>query len=197
MLVSVDGSWAPGVTAKDIVLAIIGEIGTAGGTGYVIEFGGEAIRALSMEGRMTVCNMAIEAGARAGIIGVDEKTIDYVRGRPYRPQGRAVRAGRRALAHPHQERRGRPVRPGGAHRRRLHQAPGHLGDLPGDGGAGGRAGAGPGGRGRPGQGGGMRRALAYMGLEPGTPIARSARTRSSSAPAPTRASRTCAPPRRW
>ncbi|MCK9529800.1 MAG: 3-isopropylmalate dehydratase large subunit [Gammaproteobacteria bacterium] len=87
MLVSVDGKVGPGVTAKDIVLAIIGEIGTAGGTGYAIEFGGEAIRDLSMEGRMTVCNMAIEAGARAGMVAVDEKTIDYVRGRPYAPKG--------------------------------------------------------------------------------------------------------------
>jgi 3-isopropylmalate/(R)-2-methylmalate dehydratase large subunit len=78
-----------GVTAKDIVLAIIGEIGTAGGTGYVIEFGGEAIRALSMEGRMTVCNMTIEAGARAGLVAVDEKTIEYVRGRPFAAQGEA------------------------------------------------------------------------------------------------------------
>jgi 3-isopropylmalate/(R)-2-methylmalate dehydratase large subunit len=87
MLVSVDGDTAPGITAKDIVLAIIGEIGTAGGTGYAIEFGGTAIRALSVEGRMTVCNMAIEAGARAGIVAVDDKTIDYVRGRFYAPKG--------------------------------------------------------------------------------------------------------------
>ena len=85
MLVSVDGEVSSGVTAKDIVLDIIGEIGTAGGTGYAIEFGGDAIRALSMEGRMTVCNMAIEAGARAGMVGVDETTIDYVSGRPYAP----------------------------------------------------------------------------------------------------------------
>ena len=86
MLVSVDGDVGPGITAKDIVLAIIGEIGTAGGTGYTIEFSGTAIRALSVEGRMTVCNMAIEAGARAGIIAVDDKTIEYVRGRTYAPQ---------------------------------------------------------------------------------------------------------------
>ncbi len=85
MLVSIDGPVGPGVTAKDIVLAIIGEIGTAGGTGYAIEFGGEGIRDLSIEGRMTVCNMAIEAGARAGMVAVDEKTIDYVKGRPYAP----------------------------------------------------------------------------------------------------------------
>ncbi|HEY0722052.1 MAG TPA: aconitase family protein, partial [Gammaproteobacteria bacterium] len=87
MLVSVDGHAGPGVTAKDIVLAIIGEIGTAGGTGYAIEFGGEAIRDLSIEGRMTVCNMAIEAGARAGMVAVDEKTVEYFRGRPYAPKG--------------------------------------------------------------------------------------------------------------
>ncbi|QSA98444.1 3-isopropylmalate dehydratase large subunit [Methylococcus sp. EFPC2] len=87
LLVKVEGQVGPGVTAKDIVLAIIGRIGTAGGTGYTIEFAGSAIRALSVEGRMTVCNMAIEAGARAGLIAVDEATIDYVRGRPYAPQG--------------------------------------------------------------------------------------------------------------
>ncbi len=86
MLVSVDGQAPAGVSAKDIVLAIIGQIGTAGGTGYAIEFGGEAIRALSMEGRMTLCNMAIEAGARAGMVAVDDKTIEYVQGRPYAPQ---------------------------------------------------------------------------------------------------------------
>ena len=86
MLVRVDGQVHPGVTAKDIVLAIIGHIGTAGGTGYAIEFGGEAIRALSVEGRMTLCNMAIEAGARAGMVAVDEKTIEYVKGRPYAPK---------------------------------------------------------------------------------------------------------------
>ncbi|MGD8525077.1 MAG: 3-isopropylmalate dehydratase large subunit, partial [Thioalkalispiraceae bacterium] len=87
MLISVDGHVGSGVTAKDIVLDIIGEIGTAGGTGYAIEFGGEAIRDLSIEGRMTVCNMAIEAGARAGMVAVDDKTIEYVKGRPYAPKG--------------------------------------------------------------------------------------------------------------
>ncbi|WP_442497491.1 3-isopropylmalate dehydratase large subunit [Methylobacter sp. sgz302048] len=87
MLINVNGQTGPGVTAKDIVLAIIGRIGTAGGTGYTIEFAGNAIRALSMEGRMTVCNMAIEAGARAGLIAVDDVTIDYYRNRPYSPKG--------------------------------------------------------------------------------------------------------------
>lgn len=85
MRVSVEGEIPTGITAKDIVLAIIEKIGTAGGTGHTIEFAGSAIRALSMEGRMTVCNMTIEAGARAGLIAVDDKTLDYVRGRPYSP----------------------------------------------------------------------------------------------------------------
>ena len=92
MLVRVEGQLPLGCSAKDIVLAIIGKIGTAGGTGYTIEFAGSAIRSLSMEGRMTICNMAIEAGARAGLVGVDETTINYVKGRPYAPaEGEAWR----------------------------------------------------------------------------------------------------------
>lgn len=87
MLVKVDGRLKPGVTPKDVVLAIIGKIGTAGGTGYAIEFGGQVFRDMSMEGRMTVCNMAIEAGARAGMVAVDQTTLDYVKGRPYAPSG--------------------------------------------------------------------------------------------------------------
>jgi len=87
MLISVDGQVGPGVTAKDIVLAIIGRIGTAGGTGCTIEFGGDAIRALSIEGRMTVCNMSIEAGARAGMVAVDDTTIEYLKSRPFSPSG--------------------------------------------------------------------------------------------------------------
>jgi 3-isopropylmalate/(R)-2-methylmalate dehydratase large subunit len=86
MRVNVEGPLGPGVTAKDVVLAIIGRIGTAGGTGHAIEFAGSAIRSLSMEGRMTVCNMAIEAGARAGMVAVDDTTIDYLRGRPFAPK---------------------------------------------------------------------------------------------------------------
>ncbi len=104
MLVRVEGDLRPGVTAKDVVLAIIGRIGTAGGNGYAIEFGGSAIRSLSVEGRMTVCNMAIEAGARAGMVAVDEKTIEYVRGRPQSPSGemfeRAVAAWRGLVSDP-------------------------------------------------------------------------------------------------
>ena len=87
MQIRVDGRLAPGVTAKDLVLAIIGRIGTAGGTGYAIEFAGDVVRSLSMESRMTMCNMAIEAGARAGMVAVDQKTIDYIKGRPLAPTG--------------------------------------------------------------------------------------------------------------
>jgi 3-isopropylmalate/(R)-2-methylmalate dehydratase large subunit len=91
MLVRVEGRLQPGSTAKDIVLAVIGKIGTAGGTGYTIEFAGEAIRNLSMEGRMTICNMAIEAGARAGLVAVDETTVEYIQGRPFSPSGETLR----------------------------------------------------------------------------------------------------------
>ncbi|MEQ6884933.1 3-isopropylmalate dehydratase large subunit [Salicola sp. Rm-C-2C1-2] len=98
MLVQVDGELKPGITGKDVMLAIIGKIGTAGGTGYAIEYAGSAIRGLSMEARMTMCNMSIEAGARAGMVAVDDKTIDYVKGRPMAPKGemwdRAVEAWR-------------------------------------------------------------------------------------------------------
>ncbi|MCY1390010.1 3-isopropylmalate dehydratase large subunit [compost metagenome] len=87
MLVRIEGELPAGVTAKDLILHIIGRIGTSGGTGCAIEFGGSTVRALSMEGRMTLCNMAIEAGARVGLIGVDQKTIDYIEGRPFAPRG--------------------------------------------------------------------------------------------------------------
>ena len=92
MRVTVNGKPPSGTTAKDLILAIIGKIGTAGGTGHVIEFAGEAIRSLSMEGRMTVCNMAIEAGARAGMVAPDETTFEYLKGRPYAPKGAAWEA---------------------------------------------------------------------------------------------------------
>jgi 3-isopropylmalate/(R)-2-methylmalate dehydratase large subunit len=89
MRVTVNGELPPGITAKDVILAIIGEMGTAGGTGYVIEYTGDAIRALSMEGRMTICNMTIEGGARAGLIAADETTFEYLKGRPKSPKGAA------------------------------------------------------------------------------------------------------------
>ncbi|RZA10504.1 MAG: 3-isopropylmalate dehydratase large subunit, partial [Lysobacteraceae bacterium] len=92
MQVRVEGTLPAGVTAKDIVLAVIGRIGTAGGNGHALEFAGSSIRALSMEGRMTICNMAIEAGARVGMVAVDQKTIDYVRGRPFAPRNNGARA---------------------------------------------------------------------------------------------------------
>jgi 3-isopropylmalate/(R)-2-methylmalate dehydratase large subunit len=87
LLVQIDGALGPGVGAKDVVLALIGRIGTAGATGYAVEFGGSTVQALSLEARMTLCNMAIEAGARAGMVAVDQRTIDYVRGRPFAPTG--------------------------------------------------------------------------------------------------------------
>ena len=101
MKVEITGKLAP-VTAKDITLSVIGKTGTAGGTGYVIEYTGEAIRDLSMEGRMTVCNMSIEGGARAGLIAPDQKTFDYCKGRPHAPKGphgkRQSPIGKRSLA---------------------------------------------------------------------------------------------------
>ena len=99
LLVRCDGRLPAGVTAKDLVLAIIGKIGTAGGTGYAMEFGGEAVRSLSMEGRMTLCNMAIEAGARAGMVAYDEVTETYVKGRPSRRNQRTMGSRDQILAH--------------------------------------------------------------------------------------------------
>ncbi len=169
MLVSVDGKLGQGVTAKDIVLAIIGEIGTAGGTGYVIEFGGEAIRALSMEGRMTVCNMTIEAGARAGLVAVDEKTIEYVRGRPFSPQGKLFD---QAAAHW----RTLVSDPGAPFDRVVHLDAGVLkpqvtwGTSPEMVVAIDERVPNPTAEPDPTKAAGMRRALEYMGLEAGTPI---------------------------
>ncbi|MBK1643853.1 3-isopropylmalate dehydratase large subunit [Thiocapsa imhoffii] len=169
LLISVDGEVGPGITAKDIVLAIIGEIGTAGGTGSVIEFAGEAIRALSMEGRMTVCNMAIEAGARAGLIGVDEKTIAYLRGRPYAPSGelfeRAADQWRTLVSDP------------GAHFDRVVRIDAACilpqvtwGTSPEMVAPVGARVPNPADQSDPVKAEGMRRALEYMGLEPGTAI---------------------------
>ena len=99
MRVRVDGRLPEGVTAKDLALAIIGKIGTDGGTGHVIEYAGEAVRALSMEGRMTLCNLSIESGARAGMVAPDETTFAYVKGRPAAPKGDGMGESRRLLAH--------------------------------------------------------------------------------------------------
>jgi len=103
MLVRVDGNLSPGVTAKDVALAIIGEIGTAGGTGYAIEFGGDVVRAMSMEGRMTLCNMSIEGGARMGMVAVDDITLEYVKGRPYAPSGKLWELAVNAWRHLHSD----------------------------------------------------------------------------------------------
>jgi 3-isopropylmalate/(R)-2-methylmalate dehydratase large subunit len=169
MRINVEGTVGPGVTAKDIALAMIGHIGTAGGTGYVIEFAGQAIRDLSVEGRLTLCNMAIEAGARAGLVAVDHKTIEYVKGRPFAPQGEDWE---RAVAYwktLHSDE-------GASFDQELHLAAADIlpqvtwgtspemvvpvsGVVPD-----------PASESDPVKAEGMRRALAYMGLEAGTPI---------------------------
>ena len=169
MRITVDGDLPPGVTAKDIVLAIIGRIGTAGGTGHVIEYAGSAIRSLSMEGRMTVCNMSIEAGARAGLIAPDETTYAYVKGRPHAPKAGQWEA---ALAYW----RSLPSDPGAVYDKEIvidaatlvphvtwgtspqDVAPvtGHVPD--------------PAGEADPGRRAALERALSYMGLTPGTKL---------------------------
>ena len=170
MQVRVEGETGPGVTAKDIVLAIIGEIGTAGGTGYAIEFAGSAIEALSMEGRMTVCNMAIEAGARAGMVAVDGTTIDYIAGRPFAPQGeqwqQAVDAWRALVSDADAvfdrvvTLRAQDIRPQvtwGTSPEMVVPVDGRVPD--------------PAAESDPVRRNGMQKALAYMGLEAGTPVA--------------------------
>ena len=107
MAINVEGTLRPGVTAKDIILAVIAKIGTGGGQGYVLEYRGSAIRALSMEARMTICNMSIEAGARAGLVAPDQTTYDYMYGRPHAPAGRRVGCRRRILEHAAHRRRRR------------------------------------------------------------------------------------------
>jgi 3-isopropylmalate/(R)-2-methylmalate dehydratase large subunit len=167
--ISVRGALAPGITAKDLALAIIGRIGTAGGTGCAIEFAGEAIAALSMEGRMTVCNMAIEAGARAGLIAPDDKTFDYLRGRPFAPKGErwelAVAAWRELRSDPGakfdrevviEARDIRPQVTWGTSPEMVAPIDGRVPDPALEPDTVKRE--------------GMRRALAYMGLAPGTPI---------------------------
>ncbi len=169
MQVVVDGAVGPGVSAKDIVLAIIGRIGTAGGTGHAVEFAGRAIRDLSVEGRMTLCNMAIEAGARAGFVAVDDKTIEYVRGRPYAPSGANWDAAVAYWRTLHSDEGAvfdkvvvipaaeiRPQVTWGTSPEMVVSVDGRVPD--------------PAAEPDPTRAEGMRRALAYMGLQPGTPI---------------------------
>ena len=155
MLINVNGGLGAGVSAKDVILAIIAKIGTAGGTGHVFEYAGSTFRDMSMEGRMTVCNMSIEAGARAGLVAPDDKTIAYVMGRPYAPKGAAWEQAVGLLAHPAVRSR-RQLRQGGASRRRRHRAARHLGHQPRTGRAGHRPGARPGADRRPAEAGGDR-----------------------------------------
>ena len=196
MAVNVEGELPPGVTAKDIVLALIAKVGTGGGQGYIVEYRGSAIEALSMEGRMTICNMSIEWGAKAGLIAPDETTFAYLKGRPHAPEGadwdaavaywRTLRTDPDAVfdaevdldaASPE------PVR--------------HLGHQPRSGCSAGRGGARSGDvrrRGRP-HGGAARRWSTWL-CSPVSRCGTSPWTRCSSAPAPTAGSRTCGPPPR-
>ena len=130
--VRVDGRLAPGVSSKDVILALIARIGIGGGTGHVFEYRGDAIRALTMEQRMTICNMSIEGGARAGLIAPDDTTFEYIAGRAHAPAGRGVGRGGRALAGP-ADRRRRDVRPDRHDRRDGPRADGHLRHEPRDG----------------------------------------------------------------
>ncbi len=169
MRVTVDGKLAAGATAKDIILAIIGEIGTAGGTGYVIEYAGEAIRALSMEGRMTVCNMSIEGGARAGLIAPDETTYAYIKGRPRAPKGAAWEAAMAYWKTLHSD-------PDAVFDREVRLEAANLpplvtwGTSPEDVVAITGSVPDPDAVADEGKRAAMKRALAYMGLEPGTPM---------------------------
>ncbi|HHJ14210.1 MAG TPA: 3-isopropylmalate dehydratase large subunit [Gammaproteobacteria bacterium] len=169
MQVRVEGALGAGVTAKDVVLAIIGEIGTAGGTGHAIEFAGSAIESLSMEGRMTVCNMAIEAGARCGMVAVDDRTLEYVRGRPGAPEGALWEQAERAWRELHSDAdavfdrvvtlRAEDIRPQvtwGTSPEMVAPVDGCVPDPAVEPDEVKRS--------------GMQKALAYMGLEPGTPI---------------------------
>jgi 3-isopropylmalate/(R)-2-methylmalate dehydratase large subunit len=197
MLVKCEGALPPGVTPKDLVLAIIGKIGTAGGTGHSIEFGGSTIRAMSMEGRMTVCNMAIEAGSRAGMVAVDEKTIDYLRGRPYAPAGemfdKAAAYWKTLVSDPGAkfdkvvEIDSTKLVPQVTWGTSPEMVTSVEGRVPGS-----REGEGPG----EARGDGTRAHVHGTRAQHGDrPTSRW--TRSSSARAPTRESRTCAPPRPW
>ncbi len=169
MRIEVEGTLGFGVTAKDIILAIIGRIGTAGGTGYTLEYAGSAIRGLSMEGRMTVCNMTIEAGARAGMVAVDDVTIEYIRGRPFAPLGdlwdQAVAYWRTLVSDPNAafdatvELAAADIEP----QVTWGTSPGMVTNV------GGRV-PNPGDELDPTKRSGITRALEYMGLKPGTPI---------------------------
>ena len=169
MAVEVSGALGPGVTAKDLVLHIIGTVGTAGGTGHVIEFRGPVFAAMSVEARLTVCNMSIEAGARSGLIAPDDTVFDWLRGRPMAPSGAAWEPGGRLVARP-RDRSGRRVRPHGADRRRRGRADRHLGHQPRGRRTDRRRGARPRRFASAAKREAAARSLDYMGLAPGTPL---------------------------
>lgn len=196
MLVKVEGKLPAGVTAKDIVLAVIGRIGTAGGNGHAIEFAGSAIRDLSIEGRMTICNMSIEAGARVGLVAVDQKTIDYVKGRPFAPSAeqweQAVACWQGLVSDADArfdtvvELDAAQIKPQvswGTSPEMVLAVDQNVPD--------------PARESDPIKRGSIERALKYMGLQPNQAITDIGSTGCSSVPAPTRGSRTCAPPPKW
>ena len=171
MAVTVNGQLPPGVTAKDLILAIIAQIGTGGGQGYIIEYRGEAIRSLSMEGRLTVCNMSIEAGARAGLVAPDETTFAYLKDKPHAPQGQDWEAALELLAvAAHRPRR--DLRPRGHAGRDPAHPVRDLGDQPRSGAAAGLLGARPGRPGQPRRAGRGRAGPALHGPDPGHPAHR-------------------------
>jgi 3-isopropylmalate/(R)-2-methylmalate dehydratase large subunit len=188
MLIKVEGQLGAGVTAKDVALAIIGKIGTAGGTGYCVEFAGSAIRGLSMEGRMTVCNLAIEGGARAGIIAADETTFAYLQGRPHAPKGahweqavaywKTLHSDDDAVFDTVIEMKAEEIEPQVTWGTSPEQVLAVGGKVPN-----------PANEADPVKRAGIERALQYMGSRPTCRSPTSPSTRSSSAPAPTRASK--------
>ena len=196
MAVTVNGSLPDGVTAKDLVLTLIAHTGTGGGQGYIVEYRGQAIEELSMEARMTICNMSIEWGAKAGLIAPDQTTFDYIEGRPEAPEGRGLGRGRRALEDAG-HRRGRDLRQGDRARRVDDDAVRHLGHQPRPGRAARRRASR-----RPttsptrATGSPPRRRWSTWASPPARRCATSRSTPSSSARAPTAASRTCGPRRR-
>ena len=196
MAITVEGELPAGVAAKDVILGIIARIGTGGGVGHVIEYRGSAIRALSMEGRMTICNMSIEAGARAGMVAPDDTTFAYVEGRPHAPNGRRLGAGARRLAHaPH--RRGRHLRQGGRDRRGRAAPVRELGNEPGQSVTIDEAVPDPDAFDDAGQKRGGRPRARLYGPAPGTPIREIRPDTIFIGSARTRGSRTCASPRPW
>ena len=193
--IEVNGALAPGVYAKDVILAIIGRLGVNGGTGFAYEYAGEVIDRMSMDERMTICNMSIEGGARVGYVNPDETTFEFLRGRPFAPAGRRLRS-RRGLVADHGLRRRSAVGRRRAHRRQRARADGDVGHQPRPVRGGRRAAAAAGRRARRPTARVWPRPSSSWGLPAGQPMAGTKSTWRSSDPAPTAGCRTCARPRR-